>query len=79
MGGWESVIEGKYCGCSVAVKQMYEPILSDYNRKLFEREMNIASKCRHPCLLQFIGATNEGESPLFVTELMESSLRALLK
>ena len=37
------------------------------------------SKCRHPCLLQFIGATNEGESPLFVTELMESSLRALLK
>ena len=79
MGGWGSVIEGKYCGCSVAVKQMYEPILSDYNRKLFEREMNIASKCRHPCLLQFIGATNEGESPLFVTELMESSLRALLK
>ena len=79
MGGWGSVIESKYCGCSVAVKQMYEPILSDYNRKLFEREMNIASKCRHPCLLQFIGATNEGESPLFVTELMESSLRALLK
>ena len=42
--------------------------------------MSIASKCRHPCLLQFIGATNEeGRSPLFVTELMETSLRKLLE
>ena len=41
--------------------------------------MNIASACRHPCLLQFIGATNDEGSPLFVTELMEMSLRALLE
>ena len=78
-GGWGSVVEGKYCGCAVAVKQMYELILSDHNRRLFEREMNIASRCRHPCLLQFIGATDDEGSPLFVTELMESSLRALLE
>ena len=78
-GGWGSVVEGKYCGCTVAVKQMYELILSPHNRSLFEREMDIASRCRHPCLLQFIGATNDEGSPLFVTELMESSLRALLE
>ena len=78
-GGWGSVVEGKYCGCSVAVKQIYELILSPHNRSLFEREMDIASKCRHPCLLQFIGATNDEGSPLFLTELMESSLRALLE
>ena len=78
-GGWGSVIEGKYCGCAVAVKQMYELILSDHNRRLFEREMSIAARCRHPCMLQFIGATNDEESPLFVTELMQSSLRALLE
>ena len=54
-------------------------ILSPHNRLLFEREMNIASACRHPCLLQFIGATNDEGSPLFVTELMEMSLRALLE
>ena len=77
-GEWGSVVEGKYCGFSVAVIQMYESILSDYTRGLFEREMDIASRCRHPCLLQFIGASNEGGSPLFVTELLESSLRALL-
>ena len=78
-GGWGSVVEGKYCGCSVAVKQIHELILSPHNRKLFEREMDIASRCRHPCLLQFIGATNDEGNPLFVTELMETSLRALLE
>ena len=80
-GGWGSVFEGKYCGCTVAVKQIYEELLnvSSYYRELFEREMNIASRCRHPCLLQFIGATNDDGSALFVTELMESSLRNLLE
>ena len=78
-GGWARVVEGKYCGCSVAVKQMHKLILSPYNRNLFEREMDIASKCRYPCLLQFIGATNDEGNPLFVTELMETSLRTLLE
>ena len=77
-GAWGSVNEATYCGCKVAVKQIHELILSAHNRRLFEREMNIASRCRHPCLLQFIGATNDEGSPLFVTELMELSLRALL-
>ena len=77
-GSWGEVVEGKYCGCSVAVKQIHELIISPHIQSLFEREMNIASRCRHPCLLQFIGATNDEESPLFVTELMELSLRSLL-
>ena len=80
-GGWGKVVEGKYCGCTVAIKQTYEVLLksSPYYRELFEREMNIASRCRHPCLLQFIGATNDEKSPLFVTELMETSLRKLVE
>ena len=78
-GAWGNVVEGKYCGCAVAVKKIHDLILSNHNRSLFVREMNIASRCRHPCLLQFIGATDDEGSPLFVTELMETSLRALLK
>ena len=80
-GGWGIVVKGKYCGCTVAVKQIYNDLLksSSYYRELFEREINIASRCRHPCLLQFIGATNDERGPLFVTELMETSLRALLE
>ena len=42
-GGWGSVNEGTYCGCTVAVKQIHDLILSRHNRLLFEREMNIAS------------------------------------
>ena len=78
-GGWGSVNEGMYCGCTVAVKEMHELILSPHNIRLFEREMNIASKCRHPHLLQFMGATVDEGSPLFVTELLEKSLRTLLE
>ena len=78
VGAWGAVVLGRFRGSKVAVKQIHESILSNYNRRLFEREMNIASRCRHPCLLQFIGATNDGGSPLLVTELMEKSLRALI-
>ena len=78
-GGWGSVYEGVYCGCAVAVKQIHDLILSPHNIRLFTREMEIASKCHHPHLLQFIGATNDEESPLFVTELMENDLRTLME
>ena len=78
-GGWGTVYEGRYCGCAVAVKQIHEEIVSPYRLKMFQREIDMASKCRHPCLLQFIGATIDGEFPLLVTELMETSLRRLLK
>lgn len=78
-GGWGVVKEGKFRGCRVAVKQIHELILSPHNRRLFMREMEIASRCRHPCLLQFVGATNDDGVPLFVTELMDTSLRDLLE
>ena len=78
IGGSGRVVEGRYCGCAVAIKQLHELALTPLEQKVFEREMDIASRCRHPCLLQFIGATSDEGSPLFVTELMETSLRALL-
>ena len=76
-GALGRVVKGRYCGCVVAIKQLHQPTLTQRERRLFEREMDIASRCRHPCLLQFIGATQD-ERPLFVTEIMEKSLRKLL-
>ena len=73
------VLEGRYCDCPVAVKKLRESNLTPEELTLFEREMDIASRCRHPCLLLFIGATKDENCPLFVTELMELSLRALLR
>ena len=77
-GGWGTVYEGRYCGCAVAVKQIKEDFAPACSLKTFQREIDMASKCRHPCLLQFIGATIDGGFPLLVTELMETSLRRLL-
>ena len=76
-GGFGFVHEGRYCGCAVAIKKPHD-FLSPRERKSFQREMDIASRCRHPCLLQFIGATNDEADPLFVTELMEKNLKKLL-
>ena len=77
-GGWGSVCEAILHGCKVAVKSLDHNIISQYNLGLFSREMNMAARCRHPNLLQFIGATNEGV-PLIVTELMYTSLRKILE
>ena len=79
VGAWGNVHEGTFRGCEVAVKQIHDLILSPHNRRLFEREMSIASRCRHPHLLQFIGATNDDDSPLFITELLDTDLRDVLR
>ena len=76
-GAWGTVTRGKFRRCNVAVKEIYKAILSPHNRTAFEREVGIASRCRHPCLLQFIGATNDEQGLLLVTELMDRSLRSL--
>ena len=77
-GGWGEVKVGVFRGTRVAVKCLYEVILSEYNLTLFSREMDIASRVRHPNLLQFIGATTVG-NPLILTELMPTSLRKELE
>ena len=79
VGAWGNVYEGTFRGCQVAVKQIHDLILSPHNRRLFEREMSIASRCRHPHLLQFIGASNDDVSPLFITELLDTDLRNFLR
>ena len=77
-GGWGEVKVSIYCGLRVAAKRLHEVIISPYNLSTFSREMNIASKVRHPNLLQFIGATKEG-NPIILTELMPTSLRKELE
>ena len=77
-GGWGEVKVGTFRGTKVAVKSLHQIILSQYNLDLFSREMDIASRVRHPNLLQFIGATRVG-SPMVLTEHMPTSLRKKLE
>ena len=76
-GGWGEVKVGIFRKKKVAVKCLYETIISHHNLQLFSHEMEVASCIRHPNLLQFIGATRVGNL-LIVTELMETSLRSEL-
>ena len=78
-GGWAAVKVADFRGTRVAAKCFYQQILvSQYNRQLFNREMHMAAHLRHPNLVQFIGASLEGE-PIILTELMTTSLRAVLE
>ena len=79
-GGWGAVYTGDFYGTKVAVKKFYEIILSPHNMEILKREINIASQCRHPNLLQFICATkNVKNQLLIVTELMDMALRTFLE
>ena len=73
-GSWAEVKLALFCGLRVAAKCLHELIIAPYSIGVFSRQMNIASKIRHPNLLQFIGATTEG-NPIILTELMSTSLR----
>ena len=78
VGGWATVSVAKFRGIQVAVKRIHNQIISHRNLKLFQREMNMAARLRHPNLIQFIGATMEGEM-MIVMELMATSLRSQLE
>ena len=78
-GGWAAVKVASFRGTRVAAKCFYQQILvSQYNRQLFNREMHMAAHLRHPNLVQFIGASLEAE-PIILTEIMTTSLRAVLE
>ena len=77
--GWWAVVKvANFRGARVAAKCLHGVIASDYNRELFVREMNFASRIRHPNLLQFIGATLHGEL-VILKELMPTSVQALME
>ena len=78
-GGWAIVKVANFRGIRVAAKCFYQQILvSSYNRHIYDREMNMAARLRHPNLVQFIGASLEQETIILI-ELMSTSLRAELE
>ena len=77
-GGWGEVKVAMFRGVRVAAKSLYQSIRSDYYRQLFVREMNMASRVRHPNLVQFIGATLDKDMVILM-ELLPTSLRKELE
>ena len=65
-------------GTRVAAKCFYSELTSDYYLSMYNRELNMAARLRHPNMVHFIGASVDG-TPIILTELMATSLRAVLQ
>ena len=77
-GGWGTVMVANFRGTRVAAKCFYQELSSDYYQGMFIREMTMAARLCHPNLVQFIGASVEG-NVIILTELMTTSLRKELE
>jgi hypothetical protein len=78
-GAYGEVRLGIWKGCEVAVKQIHDIILSDYNRRIFGREIRMLSLLSHPHLVQCFGACVDSTHRMtLVLERMDFSLRYLL-
>ena len=73
-GGWGEVKVARFRGVKVAAKMLYKSIRTGYYQDLFMREMDMASRIRHPNLVLFIGACMD-EGMMILMELMPTSLR----
>ena len=76
-GGWGFITVGFFREQKVAVKQLYNNIMSESSLAVMHREIDTMSRLRHPNLLLFIGAALDHPSgnPLVITEIMDTSLR----
>ena len=71
-------LTGSYRGVKVSLKEFTKSLKDEQNQSEFELEVLFHSLCRHPCIIQFIGATEPTyleENPVIVTEFFETSLR----
>ena len=73
-GGWGEVMVAEFRGSQVAAKVLYRQLQSSYHHNIFQREMDMAAKVRHPNLVQFLGASMDQEMVILM-ELMSTSLR----
>ena len=73
-GSYGEVREAYYIGVKVAAKYMHEILASEYNSRLFQREMDIAASVHHPNLVQFFGHSEHDSRLLIITELMDMTL-----
>ena len=73
VGAFGEVRVAIFRGTKVAAKCLHQLIVSNYNRGIFTREMEVSSRIHHPNIVQFVGATRVN-NPILLYELMATSL-----
>ena len=71
---------GYWRGCPVAVKMFYEFLNTDYHLRLFQQEIAVCVRARHPNVVFLCGVTTENGVPFrIITELLEGSLSEVIR
>ena len=82
VGAWGTVYSAKFRGKDVAIKIAHPQIHHQLTIELLKREVTIMSCMQHPNLVRFIAAVwdeaveRREDSPIIVSELMDTSLRS---
>ena len=78
VGSWATISEAKFRGVKVAAKRIHSRSKSSQSSDLYLKQMEKFFRLHHPRLVQFIGATVEGDK-MILTELMTTSLKKQLQ
>lgn len=65
-GAFGEVIKGTYCGTPVVVKRMLRNKIDENNLRMFGDEIQLMMNLRHPNIVQFIGASWNSYSNMYV-------------
>lgn len=75
-GSFARVLDSRWRGMPVAVKEFYSVLDSKYNEEEWAKEMRINTILRHPNIVQFYGAClDERCYPLIIMEVLTTTLR----
>ena len=70
----------RWRGTHVAVKIIYEILVSEHNMPLFEQEIRMCSRARHPHIVSICGVvTVNRKHPCLILELLEGSLTDVMQ
>jgi serine/threonine protein kinase len=69
-GGFGCVYRASWNGCLVAVKRLFDPLITDELRAEFANEVRVLSRLRHPNIVQFLACCSKPPHLCIVTEFM---------
>lgn len=69
MGGFSTVHCGKFKGCQVAIKKIFNPKITDELLDEVNNEVNMLASLRHPNIILLMGIVDRPPNLCIITEL----------
>lgn len=71
MGGFSTVHCGKFKGCQVAIKKIFNPKITDELLDEVNNEVNMLASLRHPNIILLMGIVDRPPNLCIITELSQ--------